>query len=188
RNGSPLQALGRGEQNPDNGYTNSFWPHFYRGINRVNFIISNSSHLREEMDAATYDELMAETRFFRAFFYSYLTELYGDVPLLTEMVTLEDSQTPRTSKSEVVDFVLSELDLIIAQLPSDVASKDRITKGAALYIKSRVALCNERWDVSAAAAKQLMNERSYQVDEEYASMFTNAGDNSPEVILRVQYL
>lgn len=188
RNGSPLQALGRGEQNPDNGYTNSFWPHFYRGINRVNFIISNSSHLREEMDAATYDGLMAETRFFRALFYAYLTELYGDVPLLTEMVTLEDSQTPQTSKSEVVDFILSELDLIIGQLPSDVESKDRITKGAALALKSRVALWNERWEVSAAAAKQLMDEGTYQVDEEYASMFTNAGDNSPEVILRVQYL
>jgi hypothetical protein len=188
RNGSPLQALGRGEQNPDNGYTNSFWPHFYRGINRVNFIISNSAHLREEMDPATYDGLMAETRFFRALFYSYLTELYGDVPLLTDMVTLEDSQTPRTSKSEVVDFVLSELDLVIGQLPSDVESKDRITKGAALALKSRVALWNGRWDVSAAAAKQLIDEGIYQVDEEYASMFTNAGDNSPEVILRVQYL
>lgn len=188
RNGSPLQALGRGEQNADNAYTNSFWPHFYRAIGRVNFIVTNSAHLREAMDPETYDGLLAEARFFRAFFYSYLTELYGDVPLLTEMVSLEDSQTPRTPKSEVVDFIISELDIIIDQLPSDAESKDRISKGAALALKSRVALWNERWDVSASAAKQLIDEGTYQVDDEYGSMFTHGGDNSLEVILRIQYL
>lgn len=119
RNGSPLQALGRGEQNADNGYTNSFWPHFYRAIGRVNFIVSNSTHF---------------------------------------------------------------------QLPSEEATKDRITKGAALALKSRVALWNQRWNESASAAQQLINEGVYQVDDNYSSMFTNGGDNSPEVILRIQYL
>ncbi|MFC4870793.1 RagB/SusD family nutrient uptake outer membrane protein [Negadavirga shengliensis] len=188
RNGSALQALGRGEQNADNGYTNSFWSHFYRAINRVNFITSNGAHLLDEMDPAKFNRLVGEARFLRAYFYSYLTELYGDIPLVTSTLTLGESQTPRTPKSEVVDYIISELDAIENHIPSSPSSKDRISKGAVLALKSRVALWNERWEVAANAAKQLMDSGDYQIDADYMSMFTFDGDNSPEVILRIQYL
>jgi hypothetical protein len=188
RNGSPLQALGRGEQNSDNGFTNSFWSHFYRAIGRTNFIVSNSVHLRDEIGEETYDALLAQARFFRSFFYGYLAELYGDVPLLTEMVSLEDAQMPRTPKSEVVDFVLAELDDIVEHLHTDAGTKDRIGAGAALAMKARVALWNERWEEAAAAAKQLMDAGIYQLDDDYEGIFNNGGDSSPEVILRIQYL
>lgn len=188
RNGSPLQALGRGEQNSDNGFTNSFWSHFYRAIGRVNFIVTNSVHLREEMGAEAYDGMVAQVRFLRAFYYAYLAELYGDIPLLTEMVSLEDAQMPRTPKSEVVDFVLSELDEITDHLHEDVNTKDRIGKGAALAVKSRVALWNERWDVAAEAARQLIDAGIYRLDDDYEGIFNDGGDTSPETILRIQYL
>ncbi|WP_161993925.1 RagB/SusD family nutrient uptake outer membrane protein [Cyclobacterium xiamenense] len=188
RNGSPLQALGRGEQNADNSYTNGFWAHFYRAINRTNFITSRADHLRDEMDPAKYDRLVGEARFIRAYFYAYLAELYGDVPLVTSTLTLEESQTPRTQKSAVIDFVLQELNAIKPHLPLDVSEKGRISRGTVLALMSRVALWNERWDVAASAAKELIDSGTYSVDPNYEGMFTFAGDNSPEVITRIQYL
>lgn len=188
RNGSPLQALGRGEQNADNGFTNGFWSHFYRAINRTNFITSRGSHLRDEMDPAKYDRLVGEARFIRAYFYAYLAELYGDVPLVTNTLTLEESQTPRSPKSEVIDFVMSELNEIKDYLPMDASDKGRITQGTVLAMMSRVALWNERWEEAASAAKELMDSEAYTVDPDYEGMFTFAGDNSPEVITRIQYL
>lgn len=188
RNGSPLQALGRGEQNADNGYTNGFWSHFYRAINRTNLITSNGSHLRDEMDVAKFDRLVGEARFIRAYFYAYLAELYGDVPLITTTLTLEEAQTPRTPKSEVIDFVLSELNDIKGYLPMDASEKGRVTQGTVLALISRVALWNERWEVAASAAKELMDSGTYQIDPDYSGMFTFEGDNSPEVIMRIQYL
>ncbi|MEX2568771.1 MAG: RagB/SusD family nutrient uptake outer membrane protein [Cyclobacteriaceae bacterium] len=188
RNGSPLQALGRGEQNADNGFTNGFWSHFYRAINRTNFITSRGSHLRDEMDPAKYDRLVGEARFIRAYFYAYLAELYGDIPLVTTTLTLEEAQTPRTPKSEVIDFVLSELNDIKGYLPMDASEKGRVTQGTVLALISRVALWNERWEVAATAAKELMDSGTYQIDPDYSGMFTFAGDNSPEVIMRIQYL
>ena len=83
RNGGALQALGRGEQNSDNAYTNGIWSHFYRAIGRVNFIVSSAPQLAEQMDSEKYNRLVGEARFLRAYFYSYLSELYGDVPLIT---------------------------------------------------------------------------------------------------------
>jgi starch-binding outer membrane protein, SusD/RagB family len=188
RNGSPLQALGRGEQNSDNRYTNGIWSHFYRAINRVNFITTRGSHLRDQMDAAKYDRLLAEARFLRAMWYTYLADLYGDIPLVTEVLALADAQTPRVSKSQVIDFVISELDDIINHLPSNANEKGKVTKGAALLLKSRAALWNERWQVAAQAAKQLIDEGTYQLDDDYERMFIFDGDNSPEVITRIQYM
>ena len=188
RNGSALQALGRGEQNADNGYTNGFWSAFYKAINRVNFITSGAEELRGEMDPAKYDRLVGEARFIRAYFYAYLAELYGDIPLVTTTLTLEESQTPRTPKNEVIDFVLSELNEIKEYLPMDASEKGKVTQGTVLALISRVALWNERWEESASAAKALMDSGAYQVDPDYAGMFTFSGDDSPEVIMRIQYL
>ncbi|PZX52647.1 RagB/SusD family nutrient uptake outer membrane protein [Algoriphagus chordae] len=188
RNGSALQALGRGEQNADNGYTNGFWSEFYRAINRVNYITSGSEELREKMDPEKYDRLVGEARFLRAYFYAYLAELYGDVPLVISTLTLDESQTPRTAKSEVIDYVLSELNEVKNYLPLNVTEKGRVTKGTVLALISRVALWNERWEESASAAKELMDSGTYQIDPDYSGMFTFAGDNSPEVIMRIQFL
>ena len=188
RNGSTLQQLGRGEQNSDNGFTNGYWSHMYRAINRVNLITSNGSHLVDEMDTEKFNRLVGEARFLRAYFYAYLTELYGDVPLITTTLSLNESQTPRTPKSEVVDFILSELDEIYNHIPSNPTDKERVNRGTILALKSRVALWNERWDVAAEAGRELINAGTYQVDPDYASMFTFEGDASPEVITRIQYL
>jgi hypothetical protein len=188
RNGGSLQALGRGEQNSDNAYTNGIWSHFYRAIGRVNFIVSSAPQLADQMDSEKYNRLVGEARFLRAYFYSYLSELYGDVPLITGTLSLSESQTPRTAKAEVVDFIISELDEIAGQLPSSVDTKDRVTGGAALALKSRVALWNERWQEAASASKQLMDEEGYEIDADYEGLFLFGSENSPEIILQVQYL
>jgi hypothetical protein len=188
RNGGSLQALGRGEQNSDNAYTNGIWSHFYRAIGRVNFIVSSAPQLADQMDSEKYNRLVGEARFLRAYFYSYLSELYGDVPLITGTLSLSESQTPRTAKAEVVDFIISELDEIAGQLPSSVDTKDRVTRGAALALKSRVALWNERWQEAASASKQLMDEEGYEIDADYEGLFLFGSENSPEIILQVQYL
>ncbi|GAB3219914.1 RagB/SusD family nutrient uptake outer membrane protein [Algoriphagus aestuariicola] len=188
RNGSALQALGRGEQNADNGYTNGFWSAFYRAINRVNFITSGSEELKAKMDPEKYNRLVGEARFLRAYFYAYLAELYGDVPLVITTLSLDEAQTPRTPKSEVIDFVLAELNEVKEYLPMNANDKGKVTKGTVLALISRVALWNERWQEAADAAKELMDSGAYQIDPNYSGMFTFSGNQSPEVIMRINYL
>lgn len=188
RNGSDLQVLGRGQATPDNGYTGSFWSHFYTAIGRANYILSKASPLEDEMSQETYHRLISEVRFFRAYYYFYLSELFGDVPLLTEPIELSNADIARTPKSEVVDFVLSELGEIEQYLPSEPGNKARITKGAVLTLLSRVALYNERWDEASEAAKVLIDQNTYQLHEDYEELFTYGGQNSQEIIMSIQYL
>lgn len=188
RNTSGLQALGRGDGTPDNIFTVGAWTALYRGIGRANYVISKSSHLKEEIPADDYNRLIAEVKFLRAYFYLYLIDLYGDVPLLIERTSLENSQMPRTPVSEIVDFLLAELDEIVRHLPSNVNMKDRVTSGAVLALKSRIALHHERWNEAISAAEQLINEESYVLHDNFGELFMYAGENSQEIIFSIQYL
>jgi len=187
RNGSDLQALGRGDATTDNGFSGSFWRTFYRGIGRANYILSNSDHLRDEMEEEKYKRLMAEVRFLRAYYYSYLTELFGDVPLVIEQSSIEEAEIARTAKSEVVDFILSELNEIEQDLPLALEQKNRVTLGAALALKSRVALFNERWSEAAKAADDLISLGTYSLHEDFGALFHYEGEDSPEIIMSVAF-
>lgn len=188
RNTSGLQALGMGDGTPDNSFTVGAWTALYRGIGRANYVISNSTHLQNEVPTGDYNRLIAETKFLRAYFYSYLIDLYGSVPLLIEQTLLEDSEMPRTPVPDIVDFLLSELDGIVGHLPSNENMKDRVTRGAALALKSRIALHHERWREAASAAEQLINEESYILHDNFGELFKYAGEDSQEIIFSIQYL
>ncbi len=187
---SGLQTIGKGAADSQTSYFFQLWRNYYQGIARTNNLLQNMDRAKANTDAALYSRVEGEARFLRAFFYHKLIEYFGDVPLITKVQTLEDTQMARTPKAEVVDFILKELDTAASLLPATYgnADKGRATKGAALALKARVALYNKKYDVAAAAAKQVMDSNVYSLHPDYAGLFTYAGENSPEVILKYAYL
>jgi hypothetical protein len=190
RNTSSLQNLGMGNANADNAMISSYWSGFYRGIGRCNYILSKAEPLATIVPEAKYNRLMAEVRFLRAYFYSIINELYGGVPLLTKPVLLNESQLPRNTKDEVTDFIISELDAVAPALLAETATvnKGRANKGAALALKSRIALFNKRYEAAAQAASELMKLGTYSLHGDFTQLFQYAGQGSKEIIFSVQYL
>ncbi len=190
RNTSALQNLGLGIANADNGWSSSFWSAFYRGIGRCNYILSKSEPLAASIQEEKYKRLMAEVRFLRAYYYFFLNEMYGGVPLLTKTVTLSEAQIPRNTKAEITDFILSEMDAIVPALLAETNTKNkgRVNKGVALALKSRTALFNGRWDIAAKASDELIKLGNYSLHSSYPELFQYAGQNSREIIFSVQYL
>ena len=190
RNTSALQNLGLGIANADNAWVSSYWAAFYRGIGRCNYILSKSEPLAAKMQEAKYNRLMAEVRFLRSYYYFFLNEMYGGVPLLTKPITLAEAQIPRNTKAEVADFILTELDAVVPSLlaETNTTNRGRANKGAALALKSRTALYNSRWEAAAKAADDLMKMGTYSLHPSFPELFQYAGQNSKEIIFTVQYL
>ncbi len=190
RNTNDLQVLGLGLINPNNSFTSGFWSHFYMGIARCNNILDQEERLKEVVPEESYNRLISEARFFRAYYYFYLNELFGGVPLIKHMVSLSDSQTRRATKDEITDFIISELDAAKPFLLKDTNSSNRgrVNVGTALALKSRVALFNERWEEAVNAAQELMELGNYQLHDKFDELFSYAGQNSKEIIFSVQYL
>ncbi|MCT1523881.1 RagB/SusD family nutrient uptake outer membrane protein [Sphingobacterium hotanense] len=189
RNTNDLQYLGAGLGNPNNGYTREIWAQLYKGISRCNNILDKSESVKGVVPEAKFNQLIAETRFLRAYFYFYLNELYGGVPLVTTMLSLEEAQVPRSTKEVITKFIIDELDLAEEHLLKETsgATLGRANQAAALALKSRVALYNKQWQLAVDASKKLMELGKYQLHPKFDELFTYAGEKSKEIIFSVNY-
>lgn len=135
--------------------------------------------------------LKGEAQFIIALKYMEMTTLYQDVPLVDKVLPLAESDIPKSSKDEVVKYALSLLDTAIPNLPvryPTAADNGRITKGAALSLKARLLLFNNRWAEAAAAAKAVMDLNQYQLHPKFNELFlTSFNNQTKEVILAYQY-
>jgi hypothetical protein len=187
---SDWYPIGNGTVDASNGEINNEWYDSYRAIRRVNEFLAHVDEIKE-MDEDLRARLKGEALFHRAYHYTMLANLYGDVPLVLTDIDIEDAKTAtRTPRSQVIDQVLQDLDDAAAVLPVtyDAADYGRVTKGAALALKARAALWDGRYDVAAQAAKAVMDLSVYSLEPNYRDLFTYAGEGSPEIIYADQRL
>lgn len=176
-----------GTLDPTNTNIRDYWRRYWIGVRKANDPINNIDRI-ESGDPYLLARLKAEARFLRAYYYTMLTSLWGDVPLVLEPLDIT-AQVSRTNKDEVVDFIIEELDAITNTLPVSYTGNDigRATRGAALALKARVALYNGRFDIARDAAKAVMDLGVYELYPNYEELFWYAGQNSSEVIFDRQY-
>ncbi len=175
------------------------WGTLYKGIRAANLFIQESAgqtfeDLRYNDD---YKQIMQrfhlypyEARFLRAFFYFELIKRYGDVPLVTTVLTDDEANNvTRTSFDKVVDYIVSECDAISPELPLSYAGitgseTGRATKGAALALKARTLLYaasplhnsgndNAKWIAAATASKAIIDLKNYTLDNDYSNIVNN---------------
>ena len=114
------------------------WETLYSRIRQCNLYLANSENV--PYDANT---LIGEAKFLRAWNYYHLTSLYGGVPIIDKPYALtDDFNAPRDTYEDCIDFIIADLDDAATKLPLTRTGDDigRVTKGAALTLKSRVLL------------------------------------------------
>ena len=196
---SDYLAISTGRFDFSLGTLNSEWRAQYEGIRRCNNFLANYQKA-QGIKPETLNRFAGEVRFLRAFLYSYLTFFYGDVQLITEPIAIDAPEVygTRAPREEVVNFILEELEQASAALPLSYAAADlgRITKGAALGWKARVALFYARYDVAEKAAKDVMDLKQYALytngnpATSYNELFTlkgklAAGKNKETILARL---
>ncbi|SFF82818.1 MULTISPECIES: RagB/SusD family nutrient uptake outer membrane protein [Salegentibacter] len=189
------QRIGSGNYNSDLNTLNTEWTTQYRGIRQANSFLANYQKAEVD-DPLVAERYAAEVRVIRALMYLYITEFWGDMPLVTEPLNIDELMIPRDPKEEVVDFVLNDLEDAAQYLPEEIPSGEnlgRMNKGAALALKARMALYNERYDVAEDAAKRVMDMGVYELystgnpESDYYDLFTYEGKlangNNKETII-----
>ncbi|HEY8484437.1 MAG TPA: RagB/SusD family nutrient uptake outer membrane protein [Longimicrobiales bacterium] len=176
--------IGNGTADASNGTVANIWYNAYRAIRRANEVLANIDKI-EKINPDLKERLRAEALFHRAYHYTMLANLYGDVPLILQPISIADAvKVTRTPRAQVINQVLKDLDQAAPALPTAYGSADlgRATRGAALALKARAALWESRWDVAAEAAKAVMDLGVYSLHPNYADLFRYAGEDSPEII------
>lgn len=180
--------IASGNYDPSNGVVTGFWSRKYEAIRRANIFFNNVDNVTEITEESR-TAYKGQGRFLRAWHYFYLIEMYGDVPLVLDEISIEEALVlTRTPKQEVLAFVYSELEQAIEELPQSYPATEsgRITKGAAIAFKARVHLYNEDYAQAATLSEQLLGQ--YSLFGSYANLFKQANEINPEILLSLQYV
>lgn len=187
---STFNRLTNGTLLPDNNVIAGYWSGSYKRIAICNDFLENIEKV--PMDDVKTRRFAAEARFIRATQYFYLSQYWGEVPLVTRTLTPDEANNvDKTSRSAIVDFVISELKDAAEDLPNygslSDAENGRASKQAALAFLGRILLSEKRFSEASAAYRTIINLGENQIDPEYAGLFTPARETSTENIFNLKY-
>ena len=119
-----------------NGIVDDYYRSFYNVIFRANTVLAHLDVATPE-NVAKYE---SEAKFVRAYAYLNLVRLYGDIPLVTSVISTGDTDTQYTRVATSTVYDLIESDLLTAIDGLDNSSKDRASKAAAQALLAKVYL------------------------------------------------
>jgi starch-binding outer membrane protein, SusD/RagB family len=116
---------------------NSFWKLQFSGITQCNLVLDKVQKI--SFNKTTQNRVIGEALFLRSYYYFLLTQVFGDVPLFTTVVSPDKLRAPRTSKAEIYKQIIADCDRAADLLPLQYSASDlgRPTKGAALALAAK---------------------------------------------------
>jgi len=143
------------------GTINANWGELYKTIYNANNVIEGLTK-STSINAVKSKQWIAEAKFLRAYSYFYLTNLWGNVPLVLTTNVDVSALLPQSSQETVYAQILLDLTDASKDLPSDYKNYDqeriRATKWAAEALLARVNLYLERWNEASNHASAVINE------------------------------
>jgi starch-binding outer membrane protein, SusD/RagB family len=157
----------------------------YTGITRVNYIMENKNNI----DFTGKEQILAEAKFLRAFYYFELVKVFGDVPLIVDKrIGIEEArQLPRSPKSDLYAQIESDLTDAASVLSPVASQKGRATKGAAQALLGKVYLYQNKFTEAASIFDEVRNSGLYSLIADYSQLFTVSNENNSETVFDIQY-
>lgn len=165
----------------------SFWQNGFSIIYGANSVIeglNTSTGVRDSVKS----ELIAEAKFVRAFCNFYLTNLFGDIPIVNEINWRVTKTLFRSGTTDVYHQIITDLIDAYNILPADfsVGKGQRITpnKYATAALLARVYLYNGDWEKAERTASDIIsNSTLFALENNLDDVFKI---NSSETIWQLQ--
>lgn len=154
--------------------------------NRILYMVNNN----DVIDAEAKLEAQCQIRACRAFWYYYLVDGWGNVPIVTDFADLSKPVT--SPRKDVYAFIMSELNAIKDVIRSDVGpqSYGLFTKGGVYAILAKMYLNALEWNPDGGAKWQecidacdVIMSMPYKLNADWKDNFTVFNEGSTEQIL-----
>lgn len=151
---------------PEYGMAVNYWNWCYtKMIKQSNLILSRAQNPDVKWTEAEKNAVTAEAKFFRAWTYNAMVNIFGGVPLVDKEFTEPKYDFSRASRKEVLEFIRKDLEEAAVNLPVvGTVSNGRIYKAAAYHLLAEVYLSLAReskdatfYDKSIDAANKVIN-------------------------------
>jgi starch-binding outer membrane protein, SusD/RagB family len=170
----------------------TFWPIFYDVISRANTFLDNVDNENTQADKKIVDRTRGEALFLRAYAYFNLVQLFGDVPLITKVLSYDELLQPKVSKSEIYKQIITDLTEAAEVLPSvkeyrGTRDLGRATKGAAQALLGKTYLFMGDWPKAELWLKKVVDSNDYELEPYFVDLFWASSENGIESIFEIQY-
>lgn len=160
---------------------------YYQSMYEVIFRANNIFNFIDIADEANQARYTAEAKFLRAYAYFKLVRLFGDVPLVTEVVGAEDNEAlfTRIPEAQIYAQIVEDLQEAISVL--DNTHKARASKAAAQGLLAKVYLTQPTRNYSGAQqlCEAIINSGAFQLEANFSDVFYN--ELNDEIIFAIQY-
>ena len=134
------------------------WSLFYNVVSKANDILGRletNASMVPEADKLTFK---GEALFFRAYYYRLLAHIWGDVPLVTEMLTAPTVDFTRNPRDEVYAQCQADLEEA-ARLLGDIekVADGAINKQVAQHLLAEIYICRGNYTKAIEAATTVIN-------------------------------
>ena len=183
------------------GTFNGFWRSYFSGVNNANRLIFQFESAVESgaADPELAGTFISELVAMRGFFYYWLLDAFGNVPIVTSFVDADEAPSQPSAnfqegRNMVFAFVEKELLDNVNNLSSDVGGTyARMNQMVAymtlakLYMNAEVYTGSGRWSDALTHLNTIINSGNYSLAANYHDNFAVANEGSPENIFVVPY-
>jgi hypothetical protein len=188
---------------PNQGILHDVWTQYYSGISSCNIAVNRIPSFLEGNDFLKTDgdkkARESEARFLRAYYYFYLVQTFGRIPLMLDENISVMTDIKRDPVADVYSAIITDLRYAQNYLPKTQSEYGRATKSAAMHLLSKVYLTRgsavtdqrgqQTTDMDSAAyyADQVISLGEYQLLDNFADVFDPHNQKNREIIFAVQF-
>lgn len=178
-------------ETPANTNFETAWQSLYKVVYRTNLILQSVDNV--QMSEAQKNNIVGQASFLRALAYFNLVRLWGNVPLITKVQTVEEArENTRADKSKIYEQIIADLSNA-KKLPTSWpdAERGRATSYAAQALLAKVHLYQKSYDKAITELRPLVSE--IEANKVIGLVptpetFPNNLKTSKDILFAVQYL
>lgn len=169
--GTEYSQFSSNELSVSNSLVYSLWSDLYATIYNANSVIEGLA-ASTGITADAKSRFTGEAKFVRAFCHFYLTNLFGNIPVVLTTDYRQNAIVPRSEMSDVYLQIVADLKEAQTSLPADFPdTRVRPNKWAATALLARVYLYNKEWAKAEAESTKLLNSTAFSLEPELANVF-----------------
>jgi len=162
------QQVNENEILPANTLATYIWRDMYSCIYKCNAILDGVQN-SERLSTPVKQQLTGEAKFFRAFSYFYLVNIFGDIPIVltTDYKVTKDAgrESTATVYQQIVADLLEAQGLLLSDYSFSAGSRIRVNKPGITAFLARVYLYMQDWSNAEAMATTVIGDPNFSLTD-----------------------
>ncbi len=179
---TPTSGMGTGG---DGNYMQRFWNEGFALVKYANSVLSYVDKV-QGLDEKVRDAYKGRAYFHRAYAYYNLALQFGDIPLITKLLTVPKQNYKSTSKAAIFQMLQNDLEFAVEHVPnqSEMSYVGQVNNEACRHLLTKVYLVNGEYAKAEAMATDLINNHGLKLMTESFGTWQSSGNEKTWKVTR----